>query len=65
MHRVDVHLCAISFRARRMFSCLTEPLAVNLRKQQPVCQVEVEKTKNPKIQSNLARNQIQGRGHQQ
>ena len=38
MHRVDVHLCAISFRARRMFSCLTEPLAVNLRKQQPVCQ---------------------------
>ena len=22
MHRVDVHLCAISFRARRMFSCL-------------------------------------------
>ena len=33
MHRVDVHLCAIS--SRRMFSCLTETLAVNLKKHQP------------------------------
>jgi hypothetical protein len=58
MHRVDVHHCVISFRARRIFSCLTEPLAVIMKFEMlPISRVPANPApKNRKIRKNVGAN---------